>query len=469
MPKSEHIPEARSPHWKAGPFAVRLPFVHYRFEWQDYTQGLLMCAVDLAAIPLLQELLGMPFEAALAIVALNGLLYLLHHLLGDPVVPGWITPAIPLLMLYIQAFPEDQRVHALIAFQLLLGVFSIVLGVTGLAQQIVRYIPNALRAGIVVGAGFAAVQSIFAEGGRFELYPWSISVAVGLAFLLLYSKQFQRLQTKNRVAAFVGNLGILPCILAAVIVAPLAGEAEWPTIEGGFSSPDFATMFSEYTVFGVGLPPLMMFITAIPTVLAAYIVVFGDILQAKVVLKEASDLRPDEAVVYNPNRAHLIFGGRNALMSIIGPDTTMCGPLWAAMHVTTSERYKKGPKAMPSIFGGAGWFRWGTNTGLWLLPVISFVEPILGVALALTLLIQGFVSIKVGIMEARSRTDLGIAGVTAAVLATNGASWGFFTGILLCLLIYGKRFFAGENDGLIQPDAALPESPSKEEDPLGRS
>ena len=47
-----------------------------------------MCAVDLAAIPLMTELLGMPFEVALAVVMLNGLLYLTHHLLGDPTVPA---------------------------------------------------------------------------------------------------------------------------------------------------------------------------------------------------------------------------------------------------------------------------------------------------------------------------------------------------------------------------------------------
>lgn len=94
------------PHWKAGPFKVRLPFIHYRFEWQDYVQGLFMCAVDLAAIPLMVDALGMPFEVTLAVVLLNGILYLTHHLLGDPVVPGWITPAIPLLILYVQGFPE---------------------------------------------------------------------------------------------------------------------------------------------------------------------------------------------------------------------------------------------------------------------------------------------------------------------------------------------------------------------------
>ncbi|MEB0141434.1 hypothetical protein QN363_20685, partial [Undibacterium sp. CCC2.1] len=69
-------PGLESPYIPLGPFKVRLPFIHYNFEMPDYLQGLLMCAVDLAAIPLMTELLGMPFEVALAVVMLNGLLYL---------------------------------------------------------------------------------------------------------------------------------------------------------------------------------------------------------------------------------------------------------------------------------------------------------------------------------------------------------------------------------------------------------
>lgn len=63
-----------------------------------------------------------------------------------------------------------------------------------------------------------------------------------------------------------------------------------------------------------------------------------------------------------------------------------------------------------------GSFRWGTNTGLLLLPIVSLVQPILVVALALTMLIQGFVSVKVGALEARNQRDLGVAGVIDAVL-----------------------------------------------------
>ena len=442
-----------SPFIKLGPFKLRLPFVHYRFEWPDYVQGLMMCAVDLAAIPLMIELLGMSFNVALAVVLLNGILYLSHHLLGDPVIPGWVTPAVPLIMVYCSAFPEGQdRVHALVAFQLTLGLFSIFLGATGLASRVVSFVPAAIKSGIILGAGLAAIVSVFEIGGRFDSYPWTISIAVGIAFYLIFSRHFNEIKKRVPMLALIGKLGILPIILLSVVIAPLFGEAPWPTIEWALIDPDFNTLWREYTVIGLGFPPLMMFISALPTVLAAYIVLFGDVLQSRSLISEADHLRPDEKVDYNPNRAHMIFGGRNTVMSIIGPDVTMAGPLWAAIQVVVIERYKEGKKTMHSLFGGSGSFRWGTNTGLLLLPIISLVEPILGVALALTLLIQGYVSVRNGILEARSNRDLSIAGVIAAILTTKGAAWAFAIGIGLTLLIYGKDFFKGENDCIFTKD-----------------
>lgn len=442
-----------TPYIALGPFKVRLPFIHYKFELPDYLQGLLMCAVDLAAIPLMTEFLGMPFEMALAVVMLNGLLYLAHHLLGDPVVPGWITPAVPLLMAYCAQFPVGpERVHTLIAFQLMLGVFSIALGATGMARKVVGFVPSAIKSGIIVGAGLSAVTAVFQVGGKFDSFPWTISIAIGIAFYLIFSQHFAQLKLRNRFWWNFAKLGILPIILLAVVLAPLFGEAPWPTIQWGLSKPDFIGLWNNYTVFGLGMPPLSMFISALPTMLAVYIIVFGDVLSAKVLLDEAEQIRTDEKVDYDPDRSHLIFGGRNAFMSIFGPDIAMCGPKWAAMLVVVIERFKGGPKAMKSIYGGMGSFRWGTNTGLLLLPVVTLVQPILGVALALTLLIQGYVSVRLGILEARSQRDLGIAGVIGAVLAIKGASWGFAIGVVLCLLIYGKNFFKGENDRTFSKD-----------------
>ncbi len=440
-----------SPFIPAGPFKIRLPFIHYRFEWPDYVQGLLMCAVDLGAITLLADYLGMPFEVALAVVVLNGLLYLFHHLFGDPVIPGWITPAIPLIVLFVKEFPEGpDRVYALIAFQLTLGILSIFLGVTGLASKVVHIVPNAIKSGIILGAGIGAIVSIFEVGGKFELFPYTITICIGFAFYLIFSKHFEGIKQKNKALALLGNLGILPAILMAVIIAPLVGEAKWPDIQWGFSNPDFSTLWSEYTVFGLGFPAFAFFVKAIPAVLATYLVVFGDVLKTKAILSDSDRVRTDEKVDYNPNRAHLIFGGRNMLMSIIGPDITMCGPLWAAMQVVVVERFKEGKKAMNSFFGGAGSFRWGTNTGLLLLPIVSLVQPILGVALALTLLVQGYVSVRIGVMQAKSQRDLGIAGIVGAILVIKGATMAFAAGILLCFLLYGKDFFKGETDGLFQ-------------------
>lgn len=455
------IPGKESPYLPLGPFELRLPFIHYRFELPDYLQGLVMCAVDLAAIPLMMELLGMPFEAAIAIVMLNGFLYLLHHLLGDPVVPGWITPAIPLLMIYVQTFPEGaERVQALVAFQMMLGLITILLGATKLATRVVYLIPAAIKSGVILGAGIAAVTTVFEEGGRFDQFPYTTSIAVGIAFYLIFSSHFAILRSKNKVWATISKLGIFPIILLAVVLAPIFQEAPWPTIEWGITQPDFALMFRRYTVFGVGFPSFGMFLTALPTVLAVYIVLFGDVLQSKAILEEADELRTDEKIDYNPNRAHLIFGGRNLTMSFFGPDVVMCGPLWAAMHVVIVERYKQGKKAMNSIFGGAGSFRWGTNTGLLLLPIVSLVKPILGVALALTLLIQGFVSVRIGILESRSQKDLGIAGIIAAVLVIKGAAWAFAVGVVLTTLLYGKTFFKGSRQTL--PDDKVPWHPPVE-------
>jgi hypothetical protein len=369
------------------------------------------------------------------------------------VVPGWITPAVPLIMAYCMLFPEGpERVHSLVAFQMTLGLFSIVLGATGLASKVVTFIPPAIKSGVILGAGFAAVNSVFVIGGRFDSFPWSISIAVGIAFYLIFSRHFARLKKTNPVLDLIGKLGILPIILLAVVIAPLFGEAAWPEVEWGLISPDFSTLFQEYTVIGLGFPPLMMFVSAVPTVLAAYIVLFGDVLQSRALIAEADSLRPDEHIDYNPNRAHLIFGGRNTLMSIIGPDIVMAGPLWAAMQVVVIERYKEGKAAMNSLFGGSGSFRWGTNSGLLLLPIVSLVEPILGIALSLTLLIQGFVSVRIGIVESRSNRDLGIAGIIGAVLVSRGATWAFAVGIILTLLVYGRDFFRGENEKIFTKD-----------------
>ncbi len=448
-----------------GPLTLRLPGIHYRFEIADYLQGLLMCTVCLAIIPVLTGKLGMSFEVALAIVVLNGTLYLTHVTFGDPVVPGWVTPAIPLLIVYCETFaPGLERMQALIAFELTFGLFCIFLGVSGLAKKFVSLIPNAVQSAILMGAGFAAVMLVFKPGEglkSFDSNPWTIVICIGIAFLILFSESFKQLRRKNKLLYYIGNLGMMPALALAIFVGPLLGELPWPTYDGNiFTRPDFATLFRDFTMMGaIPIPPLKMFLTGIPMVLSAYIVVFGDVIQSQALLDDAQKYRPDEKIDYNPNRSHIIFGARNVIMSILGPDISMCGPLWAAMQVVVCERYKHGPKAMESVSGGAGSFRWGTWTGYFLAPIVSTVKPILGVGLASTMLIQGYVSVRVGVMKSRSFNDLGIAGVAGAILATRGAAWGLAAALVLTGLIYagGKWRKAYEPDEPVFPN----DSPEK--------
>ncbi len=432
------------PLWK---LKFRIPGMHYRWEWADYTQGLIMCAVCLSIIPVLQDVLGMPFEVALAIVVLNGFLYLFHSLFGDPVVPGWVTPAIPLLIAYCSAFPEGpERMHALIAFELTLGLWCLFLGATGLARTVISLIPRAVKAGVILGAGISAIQLIFKDGGKFYSMPITISVCALVALFMMYNPLFRHWSKTSPLIKRVSNLGILPAIIAAILIAPIVGEAPF-TVEWGFSHPDFATLWTDWVPWGtLGWPPFSMFLKALPLVLAAYIVIFGDAVQAQGIIRDADAKRPDEPVDYSPDRAHLVVGLRNSIMSVLGPDISMCGPIWAAMTVVTYERWKNGRESMDSIFGGVSAFRWGTFTGYWLLPIVTVTRPILPAALALTMIIQGFVSVYIGAREAKSLKDLGIAGMVAGILVSKGAAWAFGAGIVACLIIYSMDFFQGDTN-----------------------
>jgi hypothetical protein len=428
------------PYIPAGPFKIRIPFIHLKFEKVDYFQGLLLCAVCLGAIPMLQEYLGMPFEVAMTVVVLNGILYFAHILLGDPVIPGWITPAIPLLILHISQYPVGpERMHALIAFQFSLGILAIFLGITGLGKKVTSIVPAAMKSGVILGAGIAAINSILKKDGHFEKYPISIVICVGIGFYFLFSSHFKSIKNNNKFTKLLSNLGSLPIIILAIIIGPLVGEAAIPNIEWGITSLAFKELFNNWTIFGLGLPPLKMFISGLPMVISCYIVLFGDMIQTQCLLEDASKKRPDEVIDYNPNRSHLVFGLRNLVMSIFGPDLTMSGPLAAAMQVVLCERYKNGRETMDSIHGGAISYRYGTLCGYLLLPIVTLVKPILGIALAATMLIQGYVSIKVGVLKSKTVNDLSIAGIMAAVIATKGAALGLASGIILCGFINTRR------------------------------
>ncbi|WP_425801155.1 hypothetical protein ACHOLT_12620 [Desulfitobacterium sp. Sab5] len=334
--------------------------------------------------------------------------------------------------------------HALIAFEMELGLFAFILGASGLAKRFVNIVPDALKSGILLGAGVAAVKLVFDPGLKFDTAPYTITIAIGLAFYILFSNHFKALKVKHKVLKYISDLGLVPPLVLAIFIAPLVGELPWPKIQWGITIPQFYTLFTQWTPFSsrIGWPALSVFLGALPLVAAVYIVLFGELIQADALIDEAREFRNgDENIHFDANRNNMIVGIRNISMSMIGPDITMCGPLWAAMQVVTCERYKQGPEAMDSLYGGVASFRMGTFTGYFLTPIVTLVKPILPIAFSLTMLVQGYVAVRVGILKARTFNDLGIAGIVAAVLISRGAAYALGVGVVLCLLIFGKEFF----------------------------
>lgn len=108
------------PYWPAGPFKIRLPFVHYRFETAECIQAIVLSVVTISMIPLLQQHLGVPYDVAMAFIIVCGIGNMMGALLGTPFIPGWITPAIPLVVLFLGDFePGPEAIQAMFALQFL--------------------------------------------------------------------------------------------------------------------------------------------------------------------------------------------------------------------------------------------------------------------------------------------------------------------------------------------------------------
>lgn len=130
----------------------------------------------------------MPYEAALTFCVVSGLMYLLPSLLGVPLVPGWITPAIPIVLLYLQAFePGPAAVQAMFVLQIEVFLIFIIFGFTGFSNRLINFIPNSLKSSVIIGAGIAALMGEIQVGGRVEATPISLIIGAIISAYVLFS------------------------------------------------------------------------------------------------------------------------------------------------------------------------------------------------------------------------------------------------------------------------------------------
>jgi len=436
------------PCWPLGPFKIRLPFVHYRWEAAEMIQGVIMFVVGLAIIPLLQTYLGMPYEAALAFTFIAGVLYTLPALLGVPLVPGWITPAIPVVLVYLKGYePGPEAIQALFALQLEVAIIFFILGVTRLGSTLVDIIPNSLKAGIIIGAGMAALMGELKIGGRIEATPISIIAGAIISAYVLFSLSFKNLAKTSSLARKIANFGMVPGMIIAMIIGWTVGEYELPTIEWGITQPDFALM-TKYLAFSVGFPGWEVFLTAIPTAIIAYVIAFGDIVIGFTLMDRIDHLREDEKIETNIDRVHLVTAIRNGIHAFFAPWPGLAGPLWTAAHATVAERYAMGRKSMESIYSGGGTFWLAGLVALLILPLVTLFKPVLPIALSLTLILTAYICIMVGIEQLKNSTERGVAGVVAVTLTMPDPKSTIFAvsiGLVLYFLIERPQLLRKKN------------------------
>lgn len=423
------------PYWPAGPFKIRLPFIHYRWEVAETIQALVMFVVAMGMIPLLERYLGLPYDVALAYVVVCGIGFMLPNLLGVPFVPGWITPAIPVVLLFVGGFePGPDAIRALVALQLVVTFIFLFMGITRLGSKLVNNIPNSIKAGILLGAGIAAISGEISEGGRLYNTPISLGIGGLVTVYVLFSLSFRDWVEKHRWAKIIAGYGMVPGMLITMVIGWSVSEYPLPAVQWGVELPAFNKIW-DYLPFTVGFPTIALMVAAIPTAIIAYIIAFGDIIVGQSLLKRVDHLRPDEKIEVNVDRVHLVTGIRNLIHSFFAPYPGLAGPLFTGVMATIAERYRYGRGAMDTIYSGAGVFWIVGFIALFLLPLVTLFRPVLPIALSITLLITGYLCIAVAVEQIDNATSMGVAGIMGVVLATHGAAWGLGAGFVLWLLI----------------------------------
>ena len=449
MSKRAHrIDGEEQPAIKLGMFRLRFPFLHAPWEFPEMIQAMVVFITGVSATAYLQDIFGLDFSVALAIVCVHELLYVLQNLVGDPIVGGWITPAIPLISTWLLGFSNTtERIQALVMLQLILGVLYLILGITGLAAKLVNKVPVSVKAGILLGAGFSAVIGKYgfmaAENGGIGFYqnPICFSVGVLAALFLLYSVGFskRKAKTKNKFILFIAKCGFVPALLLAYIAGLISGEIGTPVniLSDGIlfnPLPGLREVFRSFSLVAVGFPSLSTIGSAAVMAVVCYIISFGDIVTGTEFLEDTKNYRQDEKLEVNPNLTNICCGVRNVIQSLFCPTVTMSGPLWSAMMVTVCERYKTGKENMYSFFGGAITFNLMKWICCLILPLVALIRPILPLSMSLTLMIQAFGCFYVALGLCKNNVQRGVAGLIGGVLAITNPQTGLIVGIVVSFL-----------------------------------
>lgn len=451
---------------RLGMFQLRLPFIHVTPTLPEAIQAVCYSVLCYGSIATIVATTGASEEAAFAAAWFAVALYSLNYFAGEPSVGGWITPSIPMTLIYISSVPQDQRIQALCALQLVVAGIFFFMGITGLAKKIVVIVPPAIKAGIILGAALAAIYGEFVNGGRYHQMPLTCTVALAIGVFLLYSPIFKKwVDGGNKLANFLFKLGVVPALILAMAMAVITKEADVSiSLLPVFQFPDLARMFRELSPFSVGFPQFSHYLSALPTACAIYIIAFSDLLVINGLVKDVRLVRKDEWFATNANRVNILAGLRNLIQALLCPFAPMSGPLAASNTITLLSRYKAStPKTFYSIHGGNASATLVLPFAMLLSPIVGLCRPCASAITCICLVIQGFSCTEVGMSTCRDKVDYIIAGAIAACMMAQGAAFGLAIGVI-CYLFFAERIKKKDDYAFNKAEIAAEDNFAQQED-----
>lgn len=426
-----------------GLFTARIPFVHARWYWAEGLQGILVAAATgLALVPVFTAYFGLSFEQAVAASMVHSLLLISAILIfGEPYCPGWITPALPLVLTFvIGGFATvAERWQVMVALSLDFALIVGILGITGMGRRFMHWLPPALKAGIILGAAIAAFKRVFIDDAERYLLaqPISTTIACVVCLVLTFSLPMQRWKERYPWLLKLAALGLLPGFLLAALIGPLVGEISYE-VQWGILVPPVHEVWAIASPFAVGWPSAQLMLQCLPLALVGYVILFGDLVTGNAVLHEAAPSRPDDPIDINPTRSHLSLAVRNLVMAVVAPFFPTQGSLWTGVHVVVVNRWRQGKAQMDHLFSGIGsYYFMGIPFLFFLLPLLTGLKPLMGIALSLTLVLTGFACAYVAMAIPRNPTERGVVLLTGMALALFEPWQGLLLGIVATLLLLG--------------------------------
>jgi len=213
-----------------GPFTTRIPFVHTGVTWPELLQGVFVAgATGLGLVPLLQAYFGLTFEESVTCVIIESILICSAPIIfGEPYASGWITPALPLVLLVLLAEPGGvptyptpaEKFQFMTAVSINFAVLLFILGATGLGRRLIKWLPPALKGGIIMGAAIAALKRVFVDSDYLSQQPVALLTSLTLCLALTFSAPVQKYKHRYRWLGLIAGLGLLPGFAAAALVGP---------------------------------------------------------------------------------------------------------------------------------------------------------------------------------------------------------------------------------------------------------